>query len=290
MIIATFFWALGHPLGRIIVRKIHPFQLGSVTLTTGFISIIIYMTFTGRLKSIFKLSVYDFLLSLLLGVFGFFLYQIFTFSALARIPASMNAILVATNVIFIALLAPIFLKEKISIYRTLGIPIAMAGAAFVIFNRGFTLDQNVALIGCLFSIFAAMTFALYSIFAKRILSRNDPIVVVAIALFSGAVLLIILSSFTVGLQPLLFSGARIWLLMVLLGCGMIGVSYPIWFACLKRMEATHISIYIYMTPVFAVILSLAILKETFLWPFWIGSALIIGGIIISNLSASTEKR
>ncbi len=31
MIIVSFFWAVGHPLGSIILKKIHPFQLGALT-------------------------------------------------------------------------------------------------------------------------------------------------------------------------------------------------------------------------------------------------------------------
>ena len=43
--------------------------------------------------------------------------------------------------------------------------------------------------------------------------------------------------------------------------------------------ASHASIYTYLTPVFAVILSLIILHERFSWLFWVGGALISGGII-----------
>jgi hypothetical protein len=35
LLLATLFWALGHPLGRIILQTVHPFQLGA-TLAIGF--------------------------------------------------------------------------------------------------------------------------------------------------------------------------------------------------------------------------------------------------------------
>ena len=289
MLIAAFFWALGHPLGKIIVEKVHPFQLGTVTLAIGFICMLLFCMSTGRMKQLGKLSGKTFLLSLLLGVFGFFLYQIFTFSALKRIPASMNAILISSNVIFITLLAKLFLKEKIRFLRIVGIFFAAVGVVFVIFNQGFTLESRISIIGCAFSICAAIVFSLYSISAKRILEENDPIVIVTIALFSGSLLLAILSSLTVGLRPLFQVGPRIWIMMIILGAGMIGISYPIWFTCLKRLPASHISLYIYIVPVFAVILSLAILRERFMWMFWLGAALVLGGIITANVFASREK-
>jgi drug/metabolite transporter (DMT)-like permease len=40
-----------------------------------------------------------------------------------------------------------------------------------------------------------------------------------------------------------------------------------------------------MAPLFAVILSFIILRETFGWLFWIGALLILGGIVLSSLPA-----
>jgi drug/metabolite transporter (DMT)-like permease len=91
ILISTFFWALGHPVGKIIVQTVHPFQLAALKMIIGFFSLFIYLAFEGKLRELFHISVKDLVVSLILGVFGFFFYQIATFSALARIPASMNA-------------------------------------------------------------------------------------------------------------------------------------------------------------------------------------------------------
>jgi drug/metabolite transporter (DMT)-like permease len=78
------------------------------------------------------------------------------------------------------------------------------------------------------------------------------------------------------------AGWPTFLLIVFLGITMIGIAYPLWFMCLKRLPAAHVSIYVYLTPIFAVILSLIILHERFSWLFWVGGVLILGGIIITN--------
>ena len=285
MLIASFFWAIGHPLGRIIVSRVHPFQLGAVTLSTGFIGLLIFLILSGRIRKVSELSTRELFSSLGLGVFGFFFYQILTFSALARIPASMNAVLVSTNVVFIALLAALILKERILPARIAGIAIALLGVVLVTFNTGFALGRDgggIDLIGCAFSLLAALSFSLYSVIGKRILTSNDPLIVAALALFSGAVLLNIFTTATVGYTDIFRAGWPTFLLMVFLGLTMIGIAYPLWFTCLKRLPASHASIYIYLTPVFAVILSLIILRERFSWLFWVGGACILGGIIITN--------
>jgi drug/metabolite transporter (DMT)-like permease len=70
--------------------------------------------------------------------------------------------------------------------------------------------------------------------------------------------------------------------MVLLGVTMIGFAYPAWFECLKRLPASRASTFIYLTPLFAVILSFVILNERFSWPFYVGGALVLGGIALSS--------
>jgi len=289
MLIVSFFWAIGHPLGRIILQKVHPLQLGAITLGTGFIGLLIFLIASGRVKKIFELSRRDTLISLGLGVFGFFLYQILTFSALARIPASMNAVLVSNNVVFIVLLAALILKERVKPLSIIGIILAICGVVLVTFNKGFSIGDGaggIDLLGCAFSLLAALSVALYSVIGKRVLESNDPLIVAALAMFSGAVLLTILTAVTVGFSDVLLAGWPTILLMVFLGLTMISIAYPLWFVCLKKFPASQISIYIYLTPVFAVILSLIILHERFSWLFWVGGALILGGIIIANKFAS----
>jgi len=289
MFLFAFFGAIGHPLGRIIVQKIHPFHLASLTLIIGFFSIILFLLVTGQIRLFFKLTTLDFFLSLGLGVFGFFLFQIFTFSALAHNPASMNAALLSTAVIFTVIFAVIFLKEKISFFNVLGILIAFGGVFLVIFNRGINTGGQVSLKGCLFSILAAIFTSLYTALGKKILARNNPLIVSAVAIFSGALLLTLLTKFTVGFGLLASTGIKIWILTIVTGVSLIGVSFPLLYRCLKTMPATWVSIYLYLVPVFGVILSFVILRERFSWVFWLGFLLILSGIIISNLLVKNKK-
>ena len=142
MLIVTFFWAIGHPLGRILLQKVHPFQLSTITLSSGFITLLIFLIISGRAKKLFKLPVKVIFISMGLGVLGFFLYQILTFSALDRIPASMNAVLVSNNVVFIAIFAAIILKERIKLPAIAGIILAIAGVILVTFNKGFSFGTD----------------------------------------------------------------------------------------------------------------------------------------------------
>jgi len=288
MLVTTLFWALGHPLGRLILRSVHAMQLGSINLVVGFLVLLAYLTVTGKLRAAVRLPARDLLASLALGVIGFALYQTLTFSALSRIPASMNAVLVATNIILITPLAALLLKEKILWGRVVAILTAFAGVVLVTFNQGFAVGAGIDLIGCLFSLCAALSFAVYTVLGKSVVSRNDPLIVTALALFAGAVLLSGFTGFTVGFGGMAGADGLTWTLMILLGVTMIGFAYPAWFACLKLLPATRVSIFIYVTPVFAVVLSFLILNERFSWLFYLGGALVLGSVVLSTVAS--ERR
>jgi drug/metabolite transporter (DMT)-like permease len=285
MLVFAFFAALGHPVGRIIVREMHPILLGTMSLLIGLVVLVIYVMCTGRWKVLINVRPRDALMSAGIGVFGFFLFQILTFSALSRIPASVNAFLINTSVVYISLLAAAVLKERIPAGRIMAIALALVGMLLVVFNRGFRFESAVDLLGCLFSILGAVVFSIYSVFGKKLLERNDPVVVVTIAVAAGSLMLVVFAGLTVGYSSLpLVSGAS-WLLTVLIGVTMIGLAYPLWFVGLKRLPASQVSLYIYMAPLFAVLLSFIILQETFGVLFWVGALLILGGIVLASIPA-----
>jgi drug/metabolite transporter (DMT)-like permease len=290
VLVTTLFWALGHPLGRIILRSVHAMQLGAINLVVGFLVLLAYLAVTGRLRSVRRLAPRDLLASLALGVIGFALYQMLTFSALSRIPASMNAVLVATNIIMIAPLAGVFLKERIAWKRAVAILTAFGGVVLVTFNQGFSSQAGIDLVGCLFSLLAALSFAVYTVLGKSVVSRNDPLIVTALALFAGAVLLSAFTAATVGFGGLAAADGLTWFFMVLLGATMIGFAYPAWFACLKLLPASRVSIFIYVTPVFAVALAFLILDERFSWLFYVGGVLVLGSVVLSTVGSRREAR
>jgi drug/metabolite transporter (DMT)-like permease len=197
---------------------------------------------------------------------------------------------VSTNVVLIAILSALFLKEKVSWMRALGILVAFAGAMLVTFNRGFSLDGRIDLLGCAFSLLAALCFAVYTVLGKRLVDRNDPLLVTTLALFAGAVILAVVTAATVGFGSLARAGTQAWWLMVLLGVSMIGFAYPAWFETLKRLPASRASVFVYFTPVFAVILSLLILDERFSWLFYVGAALVLAGVGLSSAGRAQKDR
>jgi drug/metabolite transporter (DMT)-like permease len=302
LLLFAFFGALGHPLGRILVGQgslgpgplaqgptghLHPFQLGSISLAIGFVCVCAFLAAAGKAGAFFRVAPSTMLLSFGLGIPGFFLFYICSFSALARIPASMNAVFISTTVVFTALFAAPFLGERIGPWRTAGIGIALCGAALVALGggsvRGVESQTGTAIVGGIaFSLAGAIVNALYSVFGKKLIGENDPLIVSSLSMLSGALFLSLLAAVTSGYGSVISLGLKAWLLVILLGATLFGVSYPLFFYALKRMPATQASMYMYLIPVFAGIQSFALLRERFGWSFYAGFAVVMAGIALSG--------
>ena len=278
----AFFGAIGHPLARIVIIEMHPLQLAVVSLLSGSVCLLAFVAASGRFPLLRRMSKKDLAASAGIGAVGFFAFQILTFSALARIPASVNAFLINTSVVYIAILAAATLGERLPPRRIAGVVLALLGVALIAFNRGFLVDGSIDMVGCLLSILGAVSFAVYSVAGKRLLNRNDPILVTTVAVLAGTVMMAALVTFSTGFGSMLSATPRAWLLASVIGITMNGLAYPLWFLSLRRLPASHVSVYLYLTPVFAVGLSYLILGETFGWLFWIGGTLILTAIVLTD--------
>ncbi len=70
MLVVTFFWAVGHPLGSIILRYIHPFQLAALNLVIGCAGLFIFLLISGKLRGLRSFTAGETLRSMALGVFA----------------------------------------------------------------------------------------------------------------------------------------------------------------------------------------------------------------------------
>ncbi len=76
-----------------------------------------------------------------------------------------------------------------------------------------------------------------------------------------------------------------WLLLLIVGILHTGFAYALYFGAMKELSAHTIAIFSYLDPVIAVVLSALILKEPLSLPGILGSILILGSALYSELPA-----
>ena len=195
-----------------------------------------------------------------------------------------------TNVSFIGCTAPLITtcmaiamvkSVKADTRLVLGSLIALAGVGIVIFNGQFVLHLNP--LGDLLALLSAVAWAVYSLLMKRASSRYGAVFITRKVFFYG--LITILPMFAI--EPWTFPfhdflKPTIWLNLLFLGFVASFVCFALWSWVIRKIGAMKASNYIYLNPITTVIASAIFLNEPMTIMAYVGSALILVGVYVSN--------
>ena len=123
----------------------------------------------------------------LMGLSGVFFNNVFFFNAMKRTSLTNVAILFATSPFITAVLARIFLGERLTLRRVLGIVIALAGAVSLLCKGDLSLLADLKMnTGDLLELGAACTISVMTILGRRI-KKTPPITVTLCVMFTSFV-------------------------------------------------------------------------------------------------------
>lgn len=230
----------------------------------------------------------------LLGLTGVFAYNVLFFKGLRLIEASRASLIVATCPAFIAAASALFLKERLSLTKMIGIPLSVLGAVVVI-SKG-RLDQlatggvglgELCILGCVLS------WVAYSLIGKVAMRHLSPLVSVsyssligAAGLFVPALLFDSLPS-NIGRASLLDWTSILYLAV----CGTV-IGFVWFYEGVKAVGPTRAGLFINFVPISAVILAGLMLHEQVTWSLAAGAALVLSGVYLTNRTprAQTASR
>jgi drug/metabolite transporter (DMT)-like permease len=277
LVMVALFWAGTFISTRIASQTFEPF-------TGAFIRYAIALIFLLPLalrqnRNLFRVERKRLPILLLLGFAGIFAYNFFFFKGLKTVPASRGALLVGLNPTIVMISSAIFLKEKITARKLLGIFISLIGVAIVI-SRGKVWELFSSLeTGDLFMLGCPITWAIYTLAGRAALKHSTPLQATTWASISGAIMLLLFTGTET--FPVKVS-SEVWVALAYLGIVGTVVAFVWYYDGIRRIGATQTSIFTNLIPVFAVTLSVVILKEKVSWYTWLGGALVIGGVLYVN--------
>lgn len=207
---------------------------------------------------------------------GFFLYGLkFTTPTHA-------ALLYGATPVLVFLFAVPLIGEKPTLLKKVGVPVTFLGVATVIVHAGMEWSLK-ALFGDLLILLAVVAWALYTVLGKRLVPKYGAIHLTAISIMIGTVLFapIGLVTFT-RFDPDMIT-MRGWGSLAYIAIGTSVIAYSIWFWALGRLDATKVSVFNNLQPIFTAIMSYFLLGET------IGPRLIVGGILVIVGVILTER-
>jgi len=195
-----------------------------------------------------------------------------------KLIAIANAVLLNyTAPIFVALLAPLFLKEKLEKSTLLALAISVAGIAVISYQQNLQIS-HLNLLGVIFGLLAGLAYAGFIIASKKALSSFSSQVV---AFYSYSVASIFLLPFVIGtdFSPDLAS----WTLLLVLGVFNTGFAVTLYLKGLGMVKAQKAVVFTYLEPASAVVFGFLFLAQQPTPLMLVGGFLIlIAGYIVAS--------
>ncbi|STO30925.1 aromatic amino acid exporter [Fusobacterium necrogenes] len=180
--------------------------------------------------------------------------------------------------VFVTILAPFVLKEKLTLSKFLCVLMALVGMFCIVgVDR---INGGSDLIGIFYGLLAAGFYASV-ILMNKFLKGIDSIEITVVQLISATITLLPYVLYVEGLGILSVSSASIPYILIL-GIVHTGIAYLLYFSSLQGLKGQTIAVLSYIDPVFAIIISAVILKEQ------LGFLQIIGGVLILGSSFISE--
>ena len=187
-------------------------------------------------------------------------YQVCYFRAVTLVGVAAAALLaICSAPLLIAVLAALFLGERLTPIVRLSLGMAVAGTALLVVGpRGLDQVTGHFGLGALLALGAGVSYAVYAVAAKGLLARVTPIAVSAITFALAAVFLAPALAGEVAPTRALIAG---WPLLLYLGLGPTAVAYTLFTAGLTRVPATAAGIVSLLEPLTATTLGLLVFGE-----------------------------
>jgi drug/metabolite transporter (DMT)-like permease len=225
----------------------------------------------------------------LLGATGVFAFNLCFMYALGQMPASRASLIMALNPAVTLAGAALFLDERLTRNKIMGIVLALVGVA-VVLGRGDPMHlvgggiglAEIVMFGC------PVSWAANTLIARRMLPAMSPIASTTWSAITGTVMLAVVATFTGALMP---DGAswRAWAAIVFVAILGTALALVLFYDGVRRIGAARTSVFINLVPVFAVALGVLLLGEPLEPSMLTGGALVVGGILLLNRPESRRE-
>lgn len=224
----------------------------------------------------------------LMGLTGVCLYYLGFNASLVYTTASQGALIESFIPIVTALLAALFLKEKLTAKRMLGIGFSIAGVVLLIFRAAppeATAPNPI--LGNALMLGTVVIWAIYTILAKR-LADFDQLTVTAHSTAIGTLLLAPFALFELWGKSFPEISAGGWLSVLYLGAAASAGAYWLYNRSLKYLEAGQTAQFMNLLPIVGVATAVLFLGESLaLWQVVGGALALIG--VWSSLQNERKK-
>ena len=272
-LLAVVFWGISFVATKAVVAEISPFALILIRTTLGTAFLLVVLA-VRRVPVLPPRSAWPTIA--LMGFVGVAFHQLLQAYALTLTSAVNTGWLIGLTPVWSALLAWLWLGERMSALKIAGLALGFVGAAVVV--TGGRLSGGLLALpstrGDLLILLSTLNWALYSVLGRKTLLSLGSTRATAGAFLAG-LLLLAPTAFVPGtVSSLGHLSPAGWAAVLFLGVCCSGLGYLFWYRALETMEASRVGALLYLEPIVTLVTGMALLGER------VGVATIAGGLLL----------
>ena len=230
---------------------------------------------------------------LAMGVLGYALPLVLGSYGLRRSTATNAALLIGTEPLSVVLLGAMVLGETLGRLRILALLFGLVGATIIVANGIPFVGVRYAPhpVGDLLLVAHGVAWGIYTVAAKRLLARYDPLAVSAGSLLVGLPFLAALAGFEA--RTFAWDGARLVPALsaaVVLGLVVSAGMTVLWNVALRGLDASRMAGFIFLQPLSGVLFATAALGEPITVYALVGGALVLAGVYVLAIEERAAHR
>ncbi|MEW9050098.1 MAG: DMT family transporter [Neobacillus sp.] len=278
-LISITFWGVSFVSAKAVLGKLDPYSLLVFRFGIGVLFLLL-LILMQRHRLFISFRFFPHLL--ILGTLGIFVHQVLQATALLTINASSAGWLISLSPVFTVILSILFLHEKMSLTRAIGMSLAIVGVLLVTSTRSGQSLHFALNLGFLLMLLSTLNWAVYSVLLKSLKIPYSPIVVTFYMSLIGLILTIPFIIRNRGWERLSLLNETEWAHLIFLGVFVSGIAYWYWGKALEVLEASKVSMFLYLEPIATLVAAVLLLHEKILLISVAGGIIIIIGVIIVN--------
>lgn len=285
LVLVVVIWGSNWPIMKIGLRSIDPLWFTAARLSIALVTISILLLFLGRLKRPHR---QDIPIVLGVGLMQFAVFVTLINVGLTEVNAGRAALLAYTTPLWVTPGAYFFLKEPMSRMKVLGAALGVCGLLILFNPLSFDWSDASVVKGNVILLVAAMVWAL-SILHIRKHDWKGSVLELTPWQIMVALLIVVPYAWFSNTRPVIWSAE---LVLILLYNGVMATALAQWASMrvTQILPAMTVSLGFLMVPLMGIFSSTLWLGEPFSLTLGLGTALIVGGLVLqTNLRKSNSS-
>ena len=241
--------------------------------------ILLMVTLLWKGRGVLRVEKRDLPLLALLAFLGIPLEFLLQVLALSNTTVTNFTLIFCLSPFFIILASDILYKEKVTRNKVFGTILAFGGVALVVMSEGMALSTN--LLGDGVALLSCVVWSVYTVMGKPINQRYTTLTVLNYVFIFGALEMLPFLLFSPLTSPTVFS-RETWTSMVFLAVFCSLAAFFMYNNGVEKLPASTVGMFIYLNPLAGVLLAAMVLGESVTVFTFVGMALIILGIFVSE--------